>query len=264
VLVNRLWKHHFGTGIVKTLGNFGKAGARPSHPELLDWLAVEFVQCGWSMKEMHRLMMTSAAYRQSSAVMEAHEKLDPENALFSRRPLVRMDAEVLYDTLLLAAGRLDQSRFGPGDAVKARGDGLVMPTEKANGWRRLIYVQQMRKKLPTHLETFDYPQMNPNCLERRNSTVAPQALHLMNNGMVQQLAECFARRVRKEAADDPPRQVERVYLISLSRHPSAEEKRIACDALARFAKEWGKDSQQKALATFCHAIMNSAAFVYVD
>ena len=213
---------------------------------------------------MHRVMMTSAAYRQSSAVREVHEKLDPENTLFSRMPLVRMDAEMLYDTLLLAAGRLDQSRFGPGDAVRTRPDGLVMPAEKANGWRRLIYVQQMRKKLPTHLETFDYPQMNPNCLERRNSTVAPQALHLMNNGMVQQLAEHFARRVRKEAGDDPARQVERVYLIALSRLPSEEEKRIGREALARFAKEWGKDPAEKPLATFCHAIVNSAAFVYVD
>jgi hypothetical protein len=264
VLVNRMWKHHFGTGIVRTLGNFGKAGARPSHPELLDWLAWHFAHSGWSMKEMHSLMMTSAAYRQSSAVTVIHEKLDPENALFSRMPLVRMDAEVLYDSLLLAAGRLDESRFGPGDAVRSRPDGLVSPAETARGWRRLMYVQQVRKKLPTHLETFDYPQMNPNCLERRNSTVAPQALHLMNNGMVQQLAEQFARRVRKEAGDDPARQVERVYLIALSRLPSKEEKRIGSEALARFAKEWGKESQEKALATFCHAIVNSAAFVYVD
>jgi hypothetical protein len=260
VLVNRLWKQHFGTGIVKTLGNFGKAGARPSHPELLDWLAVEFVRRGWSIKEMHRLMMTSAAYRQSSVVTAEHEKLDPDNTLFSRMPLVRMDAEVLYDTLLLVAGRLNEMRYGPADPVTARPDGLVTPAETAKGWRRLIYVQQMRKKMPTHLETFDYPQMNPNCLERRNSTVAPQALHLMNNGMVQQLAEQFAHRVQKEAGDDPTRQIERVYLIALGHLPGEEEKRIGLEALAGLRQT----AADKALATFCHAIVNSAAFVYVD
>ncbi len=260
VFVNRLWKQHFGAGIVKTLGNFGKAGSRPTHPELLDWLAVEFVRRGWSLKEMHRLLMTSAAYRQSSVVTPAHEKLDPENVLVSRMPLTRLDAEGLYDSLLLAAGRLDGTPHGPGDPVRVRADGLVTPVESAKGWRRLVYVQQMRKKLPTHLETFDYPQMNPNCLERRNSTVAPQALHLLNNGMVQQLAEQFARRVRKEVGDDPARQVERVYLIALSRLPGEEEKRLGLEALSRFRVL----AADKALTAYCPAVVNSAAFLYVD
>src|SRR5206468_3060337 len=112
-------------------------------------------------------------------------------------------------------------------------DGLVTAAESAKGWRRLIYVQQMRKRLPTHLETFDYPQMNPNCLERRNSTVAPQALHLMNNGMVHRLAESFADRVQREAGDDSARQVERGFLIALGRPPGQQEKEAALAALAR-------------------------------
>jgi hypothetical protein len=155
VAVNRLWKHHFGTGIVRTLGNFGKAGSPPTHPELLDWLAREFVRSAWSIKAMHRLMMTSAVYRQSSAVTARQKRLDPDNALYSRMPLVRLDAEALYDTLLLVAGRLDDTRFGPPVAVQGRGDGLVTPTANGRGWRRLIYVRQARKQLPTHLETFD-------------------------------------------------------------------------------------------------------------
>src|SRR5262249_8640886 len=248
VLVNRLWKHHFGRGIVPTLGNFGKAGARPTHPELLDWLAVEFVRCGWSVKTMHRLLMTSAAYRQSSAVTPEHEKLDPDNLLLSRMPLTRLDAEGLYDTMLLAAGRLDETRYGPADPVQARPDGLGSAVESPKGWRRLIYVQPIRKKLPTHLETVDYPQSNPHRVERRNSTVAPQALHLMNNGMVHRLAESFAQRVRREAGDDPARQVERVYLIALSRPPGREEKEIALAALGRL-RATAKD---RALTAFCH------------
>ena len=270
VAVNRLWKHHFGTGIVKTLGNFGKAGTPPTHPELLDWLAREFVRQGWSFKAIHRLIMTSATYRQSSAVAPEQEKLDPDNALYSRMPLVRLDAEALYDTMLFAAGRLDETQFGPADPVAARPDGLVTPTGTARGWRRLIYVRQTRKQIATHLENFDFPQMNPNCIERRDSTVAPQALHLMNSGMVHQLADAFAMRVSREVGDDPEKQIERVYLISLSRLPSDEERRIGREALDRLVAEWAKNAPDKdavrikALTTFCHAMLNSAGFLYVD
>jgi hypothetical protein len=274
VAVNRFWKHHFGAGIVKTLGNFGKAGSPPSHPELLDWLAQEFVRRGWSIKAMHRLMMTSATYRQSSAMTAEREKLDPGNVLCSHMPLVRLDAESLYDTLLTVAGVLDETRYGPADAVEVRPDGLVTPSRTARGWRRLVYVRQARKQIPTHLENFDYPQMNPNCLERRDSTVAPQALHLMNNGTVQQLAEHFARRVSREAGNDPAQCVERVYRIALGRPPSAEEKTAGVDALTKLTALWIKHraaqkgeretAEGKALTTFCHAVMNSAGFLYVD
>ncbi len=261
VLVNRMWKLHFGTGIVKTLDNFGKAGARPTHPELLDWLAVELVRRGWSIKAMHRLMMTSAAYRQSSAVTPAHERLDPDNVLLARMPLTRLDAEALYDSMLRIAGRLDETPFGPPDELHVRPDGLVTPAGTERGWRRMIFVQLRRKVVATHLENFDFPQMNPNCVERRDSTVAPQALHLMNNGMVQTLAEHFARRVRKEAAEDPGRQIEWVYLAALSRPPNEEERQIGLAALARLS---GKCGPETALTTYCHAILNSAAFLYVD
>jgi mono/diheme cytochrome c family protein len=270
VLVNRLWKQHFGNGIVKTLDNFGKAGARPTHPELLDWLAVEFVRRGWSIKAMHRLMMTSAVYRQSSTVTAAHEQLDPENVLCSRMPLARMDAEALYDSTLLLAGCLDETRYGPPSSLEARPDGLVTPNGTGKGWRRMIYVQLQRKVVATHLENFDFPQMNPNCIERRSSTVAPQALHLLNNGMVRHLAEQFARRVRQEAGSDPAQQIEWIYLTALSRHPREEEKALGQTALSRLTEEWGKqkvasdEAARRALTTYCHTILNSAAFLYID
>jgi mono/diheme cytochrome c family protein len=271
VAVNRIWKHHFGTGIVRTLGNFGKTGSPPTHPELLDWLAREFVRQGWSVKAMHRLMMTSATYRQSSALTADQQKLDPDNALLSRMPLVRRDAESLYDTLLCVAGRLDGTMFGPGDPVQVRSDGLVTPSGTVKGWRRLIYVQQRRKQLSTHLESFDYPQMNPNCIERHESTVAPQALHLLNNGMVYHLAEDFAGRLRREAGSAPARQVERAYLIALGRPPSAAEQQVGLRALAHLADEWAaagttdRDAAaRQALTAYCHALVNSAAFLYVD
>ncbi|MSR31153.1 MAG: DUF1549 domain-containing protein [Gemmataceae bacterium] len=270
VAVNRLFKHHFGQGIVKTLGNFGRAGALPTHPQLLDFLALEFIRQGWSFKAMHRMMMTSAAYRQSSTVDAKRLRLDPDNSLLSRMPMTRMDAEALYDSLLLVAGKLEERRYGPADPVQGRPDGLVTPQGAATGWRRLIYVQQPRKKLPSHLELFDYPQMNPNCLERRDTVNASQALHLLNNGMVRELASSFAERVRREAPGDSTRQMELVYLIALGRPPASEEKRLGMAALKELEEQWkshladGESAGGKAHAEYCHAILNSAAFLFVD
>ena len=294
VAVNRLWKHHFGTGIVASLGNFGRAGTPPTHPELLDWLAGEFVRRGWSMKAMHKLIATSTTYRQSSSETRNPEpgtrnegpaapgsgfrvpgSKDPANALYSRMPLVRLDAESLYDSLLLVAGRLDETRGGPADAVRVRPDGLVTPTGTAKGWRRLVYVRQTRKQLPTHLEMFDFPQMNPNCVERRDSAVAPQALYLLNNAAVEQLAADFAKRIRREVGNDPGRQIDAVYRIALGRPPAADEAKLGRNALEEFAAKWAEplaaantpdrdQAESKALATYCHAVVNSAAFLYVD
>src|SRR5579863_8627785 len=211
VMVNRIWKHHFGAGIVRTLANFGKVGTPPTHPELLDWLATEFVRQGWSIKSMHRLIMTSSTYRQSSALTPAIEKADPDNKLLSRMPMKRMEAEVLYDTMLLISNKLDESRFGQPEPVVIRDDGLVTPVGTEKGWHRGIYVEQRRTKLPTVMESFDLPAMSPNCVDRSISVIAPQALHMMNDGMIAKLAESFAGRVRKEAGADIEKQVERAY-----------------------------------------------------
>ena len=290
VMVNRIWKHHFGAGIVRTLANFGKVGAPPTHPELLDWLATEFVQQGWSIKSMHRLMMTSSTYRQSSAVTPAIEKADPGDKLLSHMPMKRMEAEELYDTLLLVSNKLDESRFGQPEPVVIRDDGLVTPVGTEKGWHRGIYVEQRRTKLPTVMEAFDLPAMSPNCVDRSVSMIAPQALHMMNDVMIANLAESFAGRVRKEAGADIEKQIERAYWIALSRPPNDEERKISLDALRRIRDAEGAktvaraasglaakpapgasasnvgvaDPLAAALAEFCHTLMNSAAFVYID
>ena len=271
VMVNRIWKHHFGEGIVKTLEDFGRMGTRPSHPELLDWLAKEFSRQGWSLKELHRLMMTSSTYRQSSKVTPQNKKLDPANALWSRMPLQRMDAEAIYDTLLVVSKRLDDKPFGPPDPVRTRKDGLATPVETEKGWRRGIYLRQVQnygRGVPSLLEAFDFPQMAPNCVERVESTVAPQALHLLNDGMVRRLAAALAGRVRAEAGADPGQQIERAYLISLSRPPSVEERTLSREKLRQLTAAWTRErdleSPQKALETFCHALINSGAFLYID
>lgn len=280
VMVNRIWKHHFGRGIVSTLDNFGRTGAKPTHPELLDWLACEFVSHGWSIKQMHRLMLGSSVYRQQSTVTPEQERLDPENELYSRRPLERLNAESVRDSLLAVAGRLVDRPFGKPDPVAVRKDGLVTSQEVDGGWRRSIYVMQRRKEVLTILETFDLPQMNPNCIERPDSTVAAQALHLLNNGTVRELADSFAARVAAEVGDDPDRQLERVYQIALSRPPEAAEREAGRETLNRLRQAWEKQqpaAQQageqpsaaqrpgrRALANYCLAILNSAAFLYLD
>jgi RNase H-fold protein (predicted Holliday junction resolvase) len=186
-------------------------------------------------------------------------------------PLKRMEAEALYDTLLLVAGRLDETRFGVPDAVNARADGLVTAAKTDKGWRRSIYVRQRRTQIPTLLETFDLPQMNPNCVERVDSTVATQALFLRNNALVQELAESFAERVEKAVGTQPSRQIEEVYRIALNRLPSAEERKTSVQALAQLTEQWVRETKgdpeaaaRRALASYCHTILNSAAFVYID
>ncbi len=273
VMVNRIWKYHFGTGIVKSVGNFGKTGTPPSDPELLDWLATEFVRQGWSVKQMQRMIMTSSTYKQVSKVSPEAQRLDPDNVLASRMPLRRMDAEVLNDTLIFVAGRLDESRFGTPEPVLVRDDGLVVPIETDKGWRRSIYVEQRRTEIPTILDNFDLPPMSPNCVERPESTVSLQALYLMNNGMVRQLADSLASRIRHQAGSDSQKQVESVYWIALSRPPSAEERKGSLDALGKL-RQLEKDAKgdpvsdeiadQRALAKLCHTIFNSASFIYID
>jgi hypothetical protein len=259
VMVNRIWKQHFGVGIVKTTDNFGHTGAQPTHPELLDWLAREFVRQGWSQKAIHRLIMTSSAYRQSSITTSEQLRLDPENQLVSRMPLKRMEAEVLRDSLLAVSGRLDETRFGPGDSVDVRSDGLVTPIGSDKGWRRSVYVRQRRKEIPTILEAFDLPQMNPSCIERPESTVASQALHLFNNGQVHELAQALAARLQREASTDAAQQVDHLFLVALSRLPTSDERTACLETLNKLAP-----LEKQPLVTLCHTILNSAAFIYID
>jgi hypothetical protein len=267
VMVNTIWKHHFRHGIVKSVDNFGHTGIPPTHRELLDWLAREFIRCDWSIKDMHRLIMTSSTYRQMSRVTPAHEQLDLENDLLSRFPMKRMEAEVLWDTLLLISGCLDETPFGAANGVKVRPDGLVTAVGTQKGWRRSIYVEHNRKQNLTILECFDLPRPVPNCLERKLSTVAPQALHLLNNETIYQLMLAFADRVSRDAGADRARQLDRIYQLALGRLPTPEENQLGTETLNRLQAEWGKteaEPDREALANLCHVLVNSAEFIYID
>lgn len=268
VMVNRIWHHHFGSGLVKDLENFGVKGARPTHPELLDSLAVEFVDRGWSIKEMHRLIMNSKTYRQSSQISEQAHRIDPQNRLYSRMNLRRLDAEAIRDSLLFVSGKLDGTPGGLPDTVSVDRDGLVSVNPTAGGGlRRSIYLQYRRTEIPTMMDTFDYPQMGPNCLSRNVSTVSPQALMLMNNARVRELAAAFAARVEGEVSaetGDPHDQwIECVYELALCRAPSDEERAIGIETLQELESAW-KTEPHRALESYCHAILNSAPFMFVD
>ena len=277
VMVNRIWLNHFGRGIVETPSNFGLTGAAPTHPELLDWLATEFVAQGWSIKAMHRLMMTSAAYRQTSRVDPRAAKADPENALLSRMPLRRMDAEVLHDSILRVTGRLDPKRFGrPAKATK-KASGEIVPDATEAGWRRAVYVQRKRRLPVTLLEVFDAPKPAPNCTERRESNVAPQALQMMNGASALEHARYLAGRLIDEHPGQTEIQVAAAYKRILSRPPAGEEVALAASDIANLRKHWSAHLDETryagprqaaarwmAVGSFAHALLNSAEFLYID
>jgi hypothetical protein len=196
VLVNRVWQHHFGHGLVGTPDDFGALGEKPSHPELLDWLADEFMASGWSLKHLHRVIMGSTVYRQSSLHEPVRTKADPANLLYSRKPVIRLEAETVRDRVLAVSGVLKPTLFGPPIAVKADGEGQIV--EATNSTRRSIYIQARRSQPLSMLTVFDAPVMTVNCAKRPSSTVAPQSLMMMNSQFVLTQAVKMASRVLSE------------------------------------------------------------------
>jgi hypothetical protein len=204
-MVNRLWQHHFGRGLVPTPSDLGTRGERPTHPELLDWLAVEFMESGWSVKRMHRLLLTSATYMQSSRAAPGVRAKDPDNVLLARKGLVRLEGEIVRDALLALGGRLDRRMGGPGvfpplPAEMAKGfTGWKASPDPRDHGRRSVYVFARRNLRFPFLEAFDAPDSNLSCPKRERSTTAPQALALLNAEDVAAAARGLASRLEREA-----------------------------------------------------------------
>ncbi len=277
VLVNQVWLRHFGRGLVPSPSNFGRSGEPPTHPQLLDWLATEFVRRDWSIKDLHRIMMNSTAYRQTSRLFPEVLERDPENVLLSRMRRGRMDAEALYDSILKVTGRLDPRPFGPADPLETRPNREVVATGSKAGFRRSIYTQQRRYDPVSLLEAYDMPRMTPNCVERENSTVATQALHMMNGATVWEHSRYMAGRIIDSVGYDRKRQIGRAYLQALSREPTEWELERSREALEQFAHHWtsrlrdDRDptpvhwaAQWRGLSSLCHTLLNSAEFSFVD
>jgi mono/diheme cytochrome c family protein len=227
VMVNRLWQGHFGVGLVETPGDFGRNGARPSHPELLDWLASEFIRSGWSLKHMHRLIVLSATYRQSSRIDPAARAKDADARLLWRFPSRRLEAEAIRDAMLAASGRLDPRMGGPGFNLFRQRGGLsgFTPVEwhDGDGLRRMIYAHKVRRERDAVFGAFDCPDGGQSTPRRRESTTPIQALNLFNSRFTADEAEAFAARVRTEAGDDPTAQVRCAYRVALGRDPDDGE-----------------------------------------
>ena len=281
---------HFGRGIVATPGDFGVLGARPSHPELLDWLASRFIDGGWELKRLHRLLMSSAAYRQQSRRIDALDRVDPENHLLGRMSIRRLEAEAVRDSILAATGALNFQMLGKPVPVTVDEVGQVIvgldnrdsagrPVSKravlgAEEFRRSVYVQVRRSQPLSMLETFDAPALNPNCEIRNRSTVAPQSLLLMNNDFVLTQSLALAERAVAEAGEDSQARVRLIWRLALSQEPTTAEVESAAAFVAMQERELASRPQSdkeavfspgiRALASLCQALFSSNGFLYVD
>ncbi|MFL5244129.1 MAG: PSD1 and planctomycete cytochrome C domain-containing protein [Gemmataceae bacterium] len=267
VMVNRIWQHHFGLGLVATPDNLGRSGAKPSHPELLDYLATEFIRTNWSVKALHKLFLNSAVYRQESRLSGQAFKVDPDNQLLWRFPLRRLDAEALRDGMLAVSGEIDLKMGGPYIPTRRNEEGSVVIDEKTEGaHRRSVYLQQRRTQVLTLLELFDAPSLVTNCSKRTMSTVPLQSLALLNSDFARARAAAFARRLEGEAKEDEKNRMALAYRLAFGRDPNVEEGNAAQKFLTMqkelYARE--KDASHLVWTDLCQMIMAANGFLYVE
>lgn len=257
VMVNRLWHHHFGTGIVDTPGDFGNMGAKPTHPELLDWLALQFIKHDWSIKDMHRLILHSATFRQNGQTREDGLAVDAQSRLLWRYPARRLEAEPIRDGILYVTGQLDLTMGGPGFSVFKPNDNYVRvyePREEfgPEQWRRMIYAHRVRMEKDGVFGAFDRPDAGQVCPERSVSTTAIQALNLFNSSFVAQQSQLLAERLQREAGDDRSRQIDRAFALVLGRQPDEVERAAGVELVDRHS-----------LAVFCRVMLNTNEFLMI-
>lgn len=257
VAVNRVWQFHFGQGLVSTPSDFGMAGARPSHPELLDWLAAELVDSGWSLKHLHRLILNSATFQQSGRPRPEALAADGATETWWRFPPRRLEAEAIRDSILLVTGALDRRMHGPGFSgfeVELENVRHYFPKKQYGpaDWRRMVYMNKVRLEKESVFGIFDCPDAATSVPRRGRSTTPLQALNLLNSPFILQQCELLSARLKRECGDDPPRMVARAYALCFGRAPDPEE---TAEALA-FVTEAGWES-------FCRAMLNSNEFVFI-
>jgi hypothetical protein len=283
VLVNRFWMHHFGRGLVRTPGDFGALGERPTHPELLDWLAADFMEHGWQLKRLHRLILTSKTWRQQS---DPHATPERER-LYCGWKLQRLDAESVRDAMLAVTGQLNRTvggepvsvardvqtgRIVPGAEVINPGNGMVDKINSASdgALRRSLYIQSRRSRPLTVLETFDLPLMNPNCTSRTVTTVAPQSLLLMNDDFTVQQSQALAARLQREAPTNDAAKITRAWQLLYGDTPSELDTARSLVFLYQQREELqtqGRDRDQagnEALAAWCQVMLSTNRFLYVE
>ena len=289
VMVNRIWQHHFGVGLVRTTSDFGVRGERPSHPELLEWLTNDFIQNGWKIKRLHKLILTSAVYQQGNQVDSQKLKVDPENRLLARMRPKRIEAEILRDFMLAVSGQLNRKAFGPGFKPFIQPEAIVARNLKEGGYprnvkesqetlRRSVYMFHKRVVPYPLFQAFDRPDLLQSCGQRLDTTVAPQALAIMNDQFVRRRSEDFAKLLWKETKGDLDQLVTRCFQVCFSRLPTESEssscKSFIVKQIQSRGGQLGKDGQSKkavdeestaaAVADFCQSIFGLNEFIYVD
>ena len=254
VIVNRLWHHHFGRGIVATPNDFGVQGAAPAHPELLDWLATRLIESGWSIKSLHRLMLTSAAFARSSKASQTNTKVDPHNETLWRFAPRRLEAEVIRDAMLAISGQLDRKMFGKG-------------TLDPNMKRRSIYFMIKRSRLVPMMQVFDFPEPLVSVGHRPQTTIAPQALLFINSPQVRGYARGFAQQLLPVASQSTAKAVQHGYLSAVGRPPAYEELHAGQEFIKRQIESYGQSNQKQAMelawTDYCQILMCLNEFVYM-
>ena len=255
VIVNRLWQHHLGQGIVATPSDFGTRGELPTHPELLDYLASELIRHQWDLKSIHRLILTSAVYQQSCDTDDQRAAIDRENHLLWHRPRHRLEAEAIRDSILAVSGRLDERLYGPGKLDQGH-------------HRRSLYFTVKRSQLMPSMTVFDAPDGTTPVADRPQTTIAPQALMLMNNPQIRDASRQFAARLQLEADSSPQAAVRLGYLSAIGREPSPEEFRGAIEFLSAQAASYSpndaKPGMNQALVDFCQVLFCLNEFIYTE
>ena len=289
VYVNRVWQRYFERGIVETTDNFGHSGALPSHPELLDWLATEFVRGDWMLKRIHKLILTSTAYRQMSTRVGSSEladpgeqpfiaqSVDPDNRLLWRMPMRRIDSEVLRDSMLTVSGMLDRTMGGPPVIAFANDDGATLDFKSdslanpADALRRSVYVVNRRNYSLTTLKVFDQPVMATNCTQREKSAVVLQSLTMLNGKFIQDQAGRFATRVSKMAGDTDDERIRTAFRLALGRQPDPREMAASQDLLHEQVilyreadADNGVSAADQALVELCQMLLNTNEFLYIQ
>jgi hypothetical protein len=249
VIVNRVWQHHFGSGLVGTPSNFGLLGERPTHPELLDWLAVQFVENGWSLKKLHRDILLTSTYRLSSNLDARNAEVDGDNRLLWRMNRHRLDVEAMRDALLAVSGELDRTTGGPPQEASAR-----------NNRRRTIYSRISRHRLDPTLNLFDFPDPNVTSATRPVTTIPQQQLFVLNSEFMIEQAQAFAKRLENAGGNDQ-RKIERAFELAFNRLPTAEEVQLS---LAFLREPAGKDDRLPRWAQYTQVLLGTNEFLYVD
>jgi mono/diheme cytochrome c family protein len=266
VMANRLWQWHFGEGLVRTPSNYGKMGLRPTHPELLDYLAGRFIESGWSIKAMHRLLMLSNTYQMSSQVTREKAEADPSNELWSHFNRRRLTVEEIRDSFLGLDGTLDLTMGGSLQTYNDTEDGNERPSfSLPQTKRRTVYLPLRRSNLFSLLNLFDFGDATSSSDGRTRSNVAPQALFMMNSDFMSERSRCFAEFLLKGKSIDESQRIQQAYRIALSRSPTAQEIQNAIQYITRFpAKAAGREAYLDGWQSFCQILIASNEFIYVD